>query len=103
MCCSFESLPMLADRLRRGDPEAPRLRHEMEEGLELLICSAIRSGTGMPPLVRWVRRNLPAVPPGTAPESAAPDLAHLLCDTLLRPYLSPWVESQMTRETVRSW
>jgi hypothetical protein len=94
----FESLPRLADRLRRGDPEAPRLRQEIEESLGLLIRSAIRSGAGRRELVDWVHRHLPPVPDGTSPESAAPSLARLLCDTLLRPHLC-----QATCETVRAW
>lgn len=97
------NLSELADRLRRGDPEAPRLRQEAEEYLELLIRSAIRSGTGKPQLVNWVRRHLPPVPRGKSPESAAPALARRLCDTLLRHCLKRPAVSGASRETVRGW
>ena len=99
----LDNLPELADRLRRGDPEAPELRRETEECFELLIRSAIHSGTGIPQVVNWVRLHLPPVPCGQSPESAAPAMARLLCDTLLRPYLAPPAVSQTSRETVRDW
>ncbi len=100
----LESLHTLAERMRRGSPEArQRLRHELEDSLVPLIRSAIRGGIGMPQLVSWVRRHLPAAPAGTSPESVAPSLAHLLCDTLLRQYQPRPTADIAARETVRDW
>jgi hypothetical protein len=99
----FEYLPVLAEMERQGHPEAPRIRHDVEEGLELLICSAIRSGAGKAEVVNWVRANLPDIPEGAAPETAAPSLAHLLCDTILNRNQPCRAKCQATRETVRAW
>jgi hypothetical protein len=97
------NLPALAERLRRGDPDARRDLHDVEACVELLIRTALRSGAGLPLVVNWVRAHLPEVPDGDAPETAAPLLAQEFCDDLLsrcrpRPALCP-----SARETVRGW
>ena len=100
---SLESLCTIADRMRRGDPEARRLRHQLADSLVPLIRSAIRSGTGMPQLVNWVRAHLPPTPPGAHSESSAPSLARLLCDTLLRQNPPRPAARRSACDTVAGW
>jgi len=84
-----DSLQDLAARLGCGD-EPQRVREKLEAGLTPLVRRALRYGAGMPPLVRWVRSNLPRVEAGfdrtrpVDPDRAAAPLARLLCATLLR-------------------
>jgi hypothetical protein len=98
---TLKDLDLIDDRMRRGDPEGRRLRRQLTEGLVPLIRCAIRSGTGLPPLVRWVRAHLPETPSGVSPESAAPSLADLLCDTLLCQPPGPQVAA--AGDTVPGW
>lgn len=99
---TLQDLDLIDDRMRRGDPEGRRLRRQLTEGLVPLIRCAIRSGKGLPQLVRWVRAHLPDTPAGVAPESAAPSLAHLLCDTLLcQPSRQPGLRAAC--DTVPEW
>jgi hypothetical protein len=80
-----EDLRNLAARMHCGDTNNPqRVRETLEASLVPLIRCAIRSGTGVPALVTWVRRHLPE-PSGSSADAAraAPSLARLLCSTLL--------------------
>jgi len=65
-------------------------RKELEADLEPLVRCALRNGTGVPVLVRWVQRALPGVVGpecrGAAAERAAPLLARLLCRTLVNQF-----------------
>jgi hypothetical protein len=98
---SDDALRALASRMK-CDPAAPdRFRETLERSLVPLIRCAIRSGTGLPPLVQWVRRHLPAqeAQGPSRPsdmEWAAPSMARLLCDRLLEQ-MRPAVAA---RETV---
>src|SRR5262249_17515551 len=77
-------LNRLAERLGMGCPDNPgKFREVVEACLVPIIRVAIRSGTGQPWLVSWVRRNLPA---GAGPRREAPWLARQLCDG--------WLEQQ---------
>ena len=86
-----ETLAKLAAGLRAGDVVArQRLRDELEVSLVPLVRCALRSGSGLPGVVHWVRRD-PHVwaevqrSRGAArPEENAPRIARLLCDKLLR-------------------
>src|SRR5262249_449595 len=100
---TLEDLGTIEDRIQRGDPETPRLRRQLAEGLLPLIRCAIRSGPGRPQLGTLVRAHLPATPSGGFPESAAPSLAHLLCDALLRTHPSRPDASRAACETVPGW
>jgi hypothetical protein len=97
-----DALRALAVRMK-CDPAAPeRFRETLERSLVPMIRCAIRSGTGLPPLVQWVRRHLPAQAAGAPSrpadlEWAAPSMARLLCDRLLE-YVRP--PAQAARETV---
>jgi hypothetical protein len=97
-----DALRALAGRMK-CDPAAPdRFRETLERSLVPLIRCAIRSGTGLPPLVRWVQRHLPEHAP-QAPhrpadmEWAAPSMARQLCDRLLEQMQPP---AQAACETV---
>jgi hypothetical protein len=98
----------LAARVQAGDESArPRLRAELESSLVPLIRCVLRQGTGLPQLVRWVNRNLPqARPAGRAsagpldPDRAAPDMARLLCSTLMRQLESRSQPDRAALETV---
>jgi hypothetical protein len=97
-----EDLRKLAVRMRCGDPDNPRaLRETLEAGLLPLIRCAIRSGTGLPALVSWVRSNLAAEPGGRAdPARAAPFMARRLCAALLGPDAGADARPDARRETV---
>jgi hypothetical protein len=97
-----DALRALASRMK-CDPAAPhRFREDLERSLVPMIRCAIRSGTGLPPLVQWVKRHLPAQAargehrPSDL-EWAAPSMARLLCDRLLEQIQPP---AQAARETV---
>jgi hypothetical protein len=68
----------------------PRAGHTIREDLEALLLPlvrhALRGRAGLPALADWVRRNLNAPGGGSPPdpERAAPRLARLLGETLLR-------------------
>jgi len=96
-----DALRALASRMK-CDPAAPdRFRADLERSLVPLIRCAIRSGTGLPPLVQWVQRHLPEPGPGSHRpadlEWAAPSMARQLCDHLLGQMRPP---AQATRDTV---
>ena len=97
-----DALRALASRMK-CDPAAPdRFRETLERSLVPLIRCAIRSGTGLPPLVQWVQRHLPAqAAQGPSRPSdmewAAPSMARLLCDRLLEQMRPP---APAARETV---
>jgi hypothetical protein len=75
-------LNRLAERLGKGCPDNPgRLREVLEASLVPIIRVAIRSGTGLPGVVSWVRRHLPE--PDADPTRVAPALARQLCDRLM--------------------
>jgi hypothetical protein len=61
-------------------------RANLEARLLPLVRRAIRSRTGLPALVRWVHRSLPALSGGLPDNSdqTARGLTRLLCDVLLR-------------------
>jgi hypothetical protein len=93
MNASSDGLRSLADHLGKGLAADPRrFREDLEASLVPLIRCAIRTGFGAPPLVQWVRRNLPAdstgrpAGPAPGPDKAAPLLARQLCAALLRHY-----------------
>ena len=101
MHASDDALRALASRMK-CDPAAPdRFRADLERSLVPMIRCAIRSGTGLPPLVRWVQHHLPEQAQGSHRpadlEWAAPSMARLLCDRLLEQ-MRPAVVA--ARETV---
>jgi hypothetical protein len=86
-------------------PDVPP-REQLEAMLVPMIRCALRSGRGAPPLVQWVRRNLPAVAAmsptgrGSDPEWVAPTMARLLSGRLLgrsRPDFTPAAETVVDR------
>src|SRR5438045_4092375 len=77
------SLQALSAEMRRGPAARPAARAEMEERLTPLIRCVLRTGAGVPALVRWVRRTLPHLP-SAGPEQTAPRMARLLCAELFR-------------------
>jgi hypothetical protein len=83
------ALQTLADRMCCGDAPPNRVRETLEASLTPLVRRALRSGAGIPQLVRWVQTTLPQIQAGqdrtrpVDPELAAPPLARLLCATLL--------------------
>ena len=85
-----DALQSLAARMGCGDAPPNRVRETLEASLLPLVRRALRSGAGIPQLVRWVQTTLPHTEAGrdrTRPidlELAAPPLARLLCATLLR-------------------
>ena len=68
-------------RMQRG-PAPSGMRDEMEKRLTPLIKCVLRTGGGMPELVRWVRNTLPQLP-AASHEQTAPRMARLLCAELL--------------------
>ena len=90
MSFPHESLQALADRMRCGDASPHQVRERLEASLVPVVRRVLRTGTGQPQLVQWVRTTLPQVQSGldrtrpVDPERAAPPLARLLCATLLR-------------------
>ena len=64
-------------------------REKMEATLLTPIRCALRTGTGLPPLVQWVKQNLTSVCPAASAgwpvdvEWTAPRLARLLCTQML--------------------
>jgi hypothetical protein len=82
-----EDLRRLAARMRCGDPNNPgAVRATLEASLVPMIRCAIRNGTGLPALVRWVRGNLADQAGGLSDAvRAAPVMARQLCSALLGP------------------
>ena len=78
-----QSLQAVTAQMRRGQAVPPPVRAELEERLTPLIRCVLRSGTGAPALVQWVRRTLPHLP-AAEPEQTAPRMARLLCAELFR-------------------
>ena len=70
-----------------GTPESRRAT--VERNLGIMIRCAMQTGVGTPPLVRWVKRNLPEVASASSsgrpvdPEWAAPRLAQRLCSQMI--------------------
>ncbi len=82
---SEDALRILAERLGWSWAEGPeRLRDRLEASLVPIIRCAIRTGTGLGPLVQWVRRQLPAEAGGADPTRAAPEMARRLSSAILR-------------------
>jgi hypothetical protein len=80
---SDDSLRILAERLGWSWAEGPeRLRDRLESSLVPLIRCAIRTGTGLRPLVQWVRGQLPPAGAGDATR-AAPEMARRLSSAIL--------------------
>jgi hypothetical protein len=82
-----KSLAQLAERVRRGDRQAPeefqaRLSGELGPAVRL----ALRRGLGAPLVVKWVRQTFDELSGGmpVPPEQFAPQITRMLCDTLLR-------------------
>jgi hypothetical protein len=86
------SLNTLAVQARRGDPAArQQFCDELEAGLVPLVRCALRRGTGLPALVRWVQGNFAALADGPAPPDlaqVAPRIAHLLSARLVGEFRS---------------
>jgi hypothetical protein len=78
-----QSLQAVTARMRRGQAVQPAVRAELEERLAPLIRCVLRTGAGVPALVRWVQRTLPNLP-SAEPEQTAPRMARLLCAELIR-------------------
>ena len=79
-------MPPGEEFLRRRADHSPPPRQELEVRLLPLVRRALRDRAGPRVLVNWVHRNL-ATLEGSLPldvEYAAPQLARLLCDVLLR-------------------
>ncbi len=89
MSFPHSSLQALADRMD-GGASPRRDREAMEASLVPIVRRVLRTGSGDPHLVQWIRTTLPQVEAGRDrtgpldPESAAPPLARLLCATMLR-------------------
>jgi hypothetical protein len=88
-----EALRRLAAEM--GCPQHASPQHQrqaVENTLRPMIRCAIRTGLGVPMLVRWVRKTLPeltrAQPPGEPvdPDRVTPSLARMLCTTLVQQY-----------------
>ena len=84
-----DSLMSLARRIQQGDSQAQQpLRQELEARLVPLIRCAMRSGSGLPALVKWVRGQLADLAPADSqpldPRQVAPRFARLLCAGLVR-------------------
>jgi hypothetical protein len=75
------------------EKELENRRAALEADLETMVRCALRNGTGLPRLVRWVRGALPEVsaasPGEPAAQRAAPVLARLLCRTLIGQFRPP--------------
>jgi hypothetical protein len=90
MSLSERSLQSLADRMQCGRATSPHFRETLEASLVPLVRCALRNGTGLPHLVRWVRETLPRVAGGpdrgqpADPERMARPIARLLCAELLK-------------------
>jgi hypothetical protein len=89
-----DSLNALSDASGRTDPqELARRRAALESDLETMVRCALRNGTGLPGLVRWVRGALPGVSKARtgdpAAQQAAPVLARMLCRTLINNHRAP--------------
>ncbi|SRR5581483_12431873 len=97
---SHDNLAVLAEQVRQGDPETLRERAEHEEGLTLLLRSALRSGVGVRQLVYWADQRRPPVALEEEPESAAPQMAHELMDMILENHCQTQVRYQAADETV---
>src|SRR5438270_5615231 len=106
---SDDALRKLAEQLGRGGPSSSHPdREALEASLLPMIRCALRTGRGLPPLVRWVqnhvpgpaRPHLPGQPLG--PEWAAPSMARLLCTTILQQFRAPASPRQQACETVVS-
>lgn len=71
-----------------GAEELARRRAALEADLETMVRCVLRSGTGSPGLVRWVRGALPdgAGRGDAGAQRAAPVLARLLCRTLVNQF-----------------
>jgi hypothetical protein len=81
-----DPLRTLAARLGGSCPDNPqRFRETLEASLVPMIRCAIRTGTGLSPLVQWVRRHLPDRP-AHDPTTHAPVMARQLCAALLQHY-----------------
>jgi hypothetical protein len=91
-----EALRALAVRLGRSYPDNPqRFQEALEASLLPMIRCALRNGTGLPAVVRWVERNRPDNPSG-----AAPVMARRLCATLVQQWQAHAGPSYAARETV---
>ena len=88
-----------ARRLQKSTPEPQALLRSMETYLLPLVRCALRSGTGQPVLVDWVKNQLPLFAPEAGPRSdtsgyAAP-MARVLCERILER-----LDPRPQRETV---
>ena len=93
---SDEALRALAHRLGRSYPDNPqRFQEALEASLLPLIRCALRNGTGLPAVVRWVERNRP-----DNPAEAAPAMARRLCATLVQQCQARTGPPHAARETV---
>jgi hypothetical protein len=81
------SLVALADRARWGDSrDRATFSQELESRLVPLIRVAMRTGSGLPALVSWVRERVAElINAGERPDpsQAAPRFARLLCSGLI--------------------
>jgi hypothetical protein len=80
-----DSLFDLAQQIRGGSQDNPRqFRATLEASLVPVIRRALRTGTGHPSLLRWVRAQLAtAAERSSDPSRAAAPMARLLCERLL--------------------
>jgi hypothetical protein len=81
----FDSLNNLAQRARQGDDHARQsLRQELEQRLVPLIRCALRTGAGLPALVKWVRSRVADLADSESldPRQAAARFARLFCANL---------------------
>ena len=77
-----QELRRLAEKLGKSYPDNPgRMREVLEAGLVPIIRVAIRTGSGLPGVVSWVRHQLPE--PNADPARVAPRMARQLSDWLL--------------------
>ena len=99
----------LTDTLRRLGPEVSgagpqdlaRRRAALESDLETMVRGVLRTGTGSPGLLRWVRSAVPELgrtsPGAMNVERAAPVLARLLGRALVNQFRQA---PAMARETI---
>jgi hypothetical protein len=102
-----EALDILARQLHcPEDLPAEERQAEMERALLPLIRCALRSGRGVPRLVRWVRHNRPFPGQDAGEEQSlsldrvASALSHKLCSLLLEQIEDRLGLAASTRETV---
>jgi hypothetical protein len=102
-----EALSLLAGQMHCPTDLPPeQLRATLERTFQRLIRCALRSGAGMPRLVKWARQRLQSQGGGQdalSADEAAPSLARQLCGLLLEQMEREPVHLPAALETVVGW